>query len=156
APERWRILGGKALGCFLTILMLASVVLLVGRLGFGVRPASFPLLVASLLSISFAFVGVMMAISTLGKTQAAVSGLGWAILMMMNMTGGGMVPLAFMPAWMQSAGSVSPVKWAILSLEGSMWRGFSAEQMLLPCGILLAVGAVGLTIGVRAFRWNEA
>ncbi|NOT32612.1 MAG: ABC transporter permease, partial [Candidatus Eisenbacteria bacterium] len=42
--ERWRILGGKALGCFLTILMLASVVLLVGRLGFGVRPASFPLL----------------------------------------------------------------------------------------------------------------
>jgi ABC-2 type transport system permease protein len=55
----------------------------------------------------------------------------------------------FMPDWMQTASNLSPIKWGILALEGAIWRGFSWTEMLLPCGILLAVGAVCFALGVR-------
>jgi ABC-2 type transport system permease protein len=70
----------------------------------------------------------------------------------MSMLGGGMVPLFAMPGWMQSVSNYSPIKWGILALEGAIWRGFTPSDMLLPCGILLAVGVVGFTVGARVFR----
>jgi ABC-2 type transport system permease protein len=150
------ILLGKALGCLLTILTVTSVLMLIGAVIFHVRPTSLALLAAALVSAATCFVGIMMIIASISTSQRGVSGLGWAIMMLMSMTGGGMVPLAFMPAWIQSAGSVSPVHWAILALEGSIWRDFTAAQMMLPCGILLAIGLVGFTVGTRVFRWTEA
>jgi len=57
-----------------------------------------------------------------------------------------------MPRWMATTGNFSPVKWAILAMEGALWRGFSLREMLLPCAILVAVGIVTFAIGVRTFR----
>lgn len=153
---RAQILAGKALACFLTILAVTVVLLLVAALVFRVRPDSLPHLILAVLSTSIGFVGVMMVISVLGKTESAVSGLGWALMMLMAMTGGGMIPLFVLPPWVQLAGNFSPVKWGILALEGAIWRGFSTAEMLLPCGILLAVGVGGFVLGARAFRWTEA
>jgi ABC-2 type transport system permease protein len=78
-----------------------------------------------------------------------VSGSAWAALLLMSMIGGGMVPLFAMPGWMSAAGSISPVKWAILAMEGAVWRGFSPAEMMLPCGILLTVGLVCFAIGAK-------
>jgi ABC-2 type transport system permease protein len=74
------------------------------------------------------------------------------MLMPMAMLGGAMIPQFAMPGWMLAAGSVSPVKWAILAIEGAVWRGFGAAEMLLPCAILLTFGLICFTIGVRALR----
>ena len=157
APIRRRtILLGKAGGCFLTILMVSSVLLAIGALVFRVRPSSWPLLAAAVLSSAIAFVGIMMVISVMGRSQRGVSGLGWAAMMAMSMTGGGMIPLFAMPPWMQSASQVSPVRWAIIAIEGAIWRDFTAQQMLLPCAVLVAIGLVGFAVGVRVFRWTEA
>lgn len=153
--RRESILAGKALACFLTILTVTTILLLVARLVFNVRPDSIPLLLLAVLSTAIGFVGVMMLISILGKTESAVSGLGWSAMMIMAMTGGGMVPLFVMPPWVQMVGNVSPVKWGILALEGAIWRSFSLTEMMLPCGILMAVGIIGFTLGARAFRWTE-
>ena len=90
--------------------------------------------------------------STLGKTEQAAAGAGWAVMMPLTMLGGGMVPLFFMPGWMVTVSSLSPVKWAILAMEGAIWRGFSLREMLLPCGILVVVGVVCFAIGTRTFR----
>jgi linearmycin/streptolysin S transport system permease protein len=154
--ERREILLGKALGCLLTILIVTSVLMVIGALVFHVRPTSLALLAAALVSAAVCFVGIMMIIASISPSQRGVSGLGWAIMMLMSMTGGGMVPLFAMPAWMQSVGSVSPVRWAILALEGSIWRDFTVAQMALPCGILMAIGLVGFVVGTRVFRWTEA
>ncbi len=153
--RRESILAGKALACFLTILTVTTILLLVARFVFNVRPDSIPLLILAVLSTAIGFVGVMMVISILGKTESAVSGLGWSAMMIMAMTGGGMVPLFVMPPWVQMVGNVSPVKWGILALEGAIWRSFSLTEMMLPCGILMAVGIIGFTLGARAFRWTE-
>ena len=94
----------------------------------------------------------MMMIASLGRTEQAVAGAGWAMLMPMAMLGGAMIPQFVMPPWMLVAGNISPIKWAILGIEGALWRNFSVAEMLLPCGILVAFGAVCFAIGTRGLR----
>jgi len=67
--------------------------------------------------------------------------------MLMAMFGGGMVPLVFMPSFMKTLSDFSPAKWSVLALEGSIWRGLTFGELLLPLAVLIAVGSVCLTIG---------
>lgn len=150
--ERWHVLAGKALGCFTAILLVEGALLAVGALFFGVRPTSWGLLAVAGLSIAGCFVGLMMVVAVIGRTEQSASGLGWAIMMPLALFGGGMLPLFVMPQWMQGIGMLSPVRWSILALEGALWRGLGPAEMVLPCGVLLAVGVVGFTAGARLFR----
>jgi len=142
----WTILAGKAIACFVTCMASTTLLLLFGMI-FGVRVGSWPLLVAALVSLAFGFTGFMMLISTLGRTEQAVSGAGWAAMMPLAMIGGSMVPQMVMPAWMLGLSNYSPIKWMILAVEGALWRGFSAAEMLAPCVVLVSVGLVCFTAG---------
>ena len=87
-----------------------------------------------------------------GRTEEAVSGAAWAVGMVFSMIGGATVPLAFLPKFMGVISHISPFKWAILSLEGAIWREFSLSEMLFPCGVLLAIGAVTFALGQAILR----
>ncbi|HJQ80084.1 MAG TPA: ABC transporter permease [Lacipirellulaceae bacterium] len=145
---RAQIVAGKALACFLTVIGVITVMVVLG-MWLGMRPRSPSLLVIAAVSIAFCFVGIMILMSTIGKTEEAVSGGAWAANMFMAMFGGGMMPLLFLPGFMKTLSNFSPVKWSILALEGSIWRGFTLADMLLPCGILLGTGAICLAVGAR-------
>ena len=149
--SRAHVLAGKALACLAAIAAVLALLVGMGWAFFGVRPASPALLALAAASLAVCFVGIMMVVAVLGKTEQSAGGLGWAIMMPLTLFGGGMVPLFAMPRWMQAAGSVSPVKWGILALEGAIWRGFGLAELLLPCAVLLAVGAVGFVLGARLF-----
>jgi ABC-2 type transport system permease protein len=149
---RAQILAGKALACLIAITLLQALLVAIGAVAFGVRPSSYALLALVCLCAALGFIGFMMMVAGLGRTEQAAGGAGWAMLMPMTLFGGGMMPQFIMPPWMQSVGNLSPVKWAILGLEGAVWRGFSFTEMLLPCGILLAFGAVCFAIGVKGLR----
>ncbi len=158
APANWgQILSGKGLACFLSCVGVMVILLLVGRLFFGVRldPFRLPLLLLAVVCTACCFTGIMMFISTLGKTPAGVAGAGWGLLMPLAMVGGGMIPLIAMPNWLFQLSSISPVKWGILALEGAIWRGFSFAEMLLPCGILTAVGVAGFLAGAQVLSLRE-
>lgn len=156
APLGWsQLLAGKALACLITTLGAMAAVLAIGIIVFGIRPNSPGLLALAMLCAAICFVGIMMLLSVLGRTEASAAGIGWAVCLVMAMLGGGMVPLFIMPRWMQSMASVSPVKWAVLGFEGAIWRGFTLAEMLLPCAILLGVGALGFALGSRVFRRLE-
>jgi ABC-2 type transport system permease protein len=146
---RAQILAGKALACLVAISSVELVLLIIGIAGFGLRPSSYPLLAVACVSASVGFVGFMMMIAGLGRTEHAAAGAGWATLMPMALFGGGMMPEIIMPSWMKAVGSLSPVKWTILGLEGAVWRDFSPGEMLLPTGLLLGFGAVCFVVGVR-------
>jgi ABC-2 type transport system permease protein len=154
--SRAHVLAGKALACFTTILLVEGMLVGLGALFFGVRPGSWAMLAVACLAVAVCFVGIMMLVAVAGRTEQSAGGLGWAVMMPLTMFGGGMVPLFAMPAWMQSIGSVSPVKWGILSLEGAIWRGFGWAEMLPSLAVLVAVGVVGFTIGARLFGRQEA
>ena len=59
-----------------------------------------------------------------------------------------MIPAMFMPSFMRTLSNLSPVKWAILSLEGAIWRGFTFGEFLLPYSILLGFGIVCMMTGI--------
>jgi ABC-2 type transport system permease protein len=153
--SRAQILSGKALVCFFTTLTVSIVLLAIGVLGFRIRIGSPWLLALALPCVSVCFVGIMMLLSVLGKTEQSAGGIGWAILTIMAMIGGGMIPLFVMPAFMQKVSHISPIKWSIVVLDGAVWRGYTPAQMLTPCAILLAIGVGCFLIGVRAFRWTD-
>ena len=148
------VLGGKALASFIVSFSMALALVLIGFLIFGVQVHSWFMLIFALFMVSISFVGVMILFSVLGKTERTVSGLGWALVLPMAMLGGGMIPLAFMPHWLQTLSVISPVKWAILSIEGSLWRSFTWGQLLEPVSILLLIGLVSFGIGLNRFKWE--
>jgi linearmycin/streptolysin S transport system permease protein len=149
---RGQLLAGKALGCLLAMLAMQAFVLAVGVALFGVRPASWVLLAAACLSSAVAFVGIMMVLAVLGRTEQSANGSAWAALLVMALLGGGMVPLFVMPGFMLTASHLSPAKWAILAFEGALWRGFSPAEMAVPCAILVGVGVIGFLLGTRLLR----
>lgn len=153
APHtRGHILAGKGLACFLACAAVIALMLLFGNLIFGVRVLDPVHLLMAVVSVGLCFVGMMLFVSTLGSTEEGVAGAGWAIFLVSAMLGGGMVPLIAMPQWMLTASSASPVKWAILALEGAIWRDYTTGEMLLPCAILVGVGAVSFTLGLVLLR----
>jgi ABC-2 type transport system permease protein len=145
---RAEILGGKGMACFLSCCIVSIFLLALGRLAFGIRVLDPLKLAVAIVASSACFVGLMMFTSVLGRTERAVAGSVWAVLMPLAMLGGSMVPQIAMPQWMQTAGSISPVKWTILSLEGAIWRDLPWSEMLNASGILLAMGAVFYAIGL--------
>ncbi|MCU0915358.1 MAG: ABC transporter permease [Planctomycetes bacterium] len=146
------ILAGKGLACLATCVVVIALLILLGRLIFRVPIESPLLFAAGALCTCLCFVGLMMLVSTLGKTEQSVGGAAWASLMVMAMLGGAMVPLAFMPGSMRSISHISPVKWGILAMEGGIWRHFSPAEMLLPCGLLLVLAVAFFALGVLMLR----
>ena len=146
--SKMQILAGKGLACFMACAIVMVALITFGAGVFGIRISSPLLLASAIFASAFCFVGIMMTISVLGKTEQAVGGGGMAILLIMAMTGGGMIPLMVMPSWMQTVSSFSPAKWSVVAAEGAIWRGYAFSDMLLPLGVLMAVGVLGFTIGV--------
>lgn len=146
--DRAYIVAGKALACFIT-LTIVSLFMIAVALAVGVRPDSLPLLVLAAVATAIAFTGIMMLLAVLATTEQTAGGLGWAVFTVMAMIGGALVPVFFMPEWLQPLSLISPVKWAMHAYEGAIWRHFSLWEMLLPVAILCAIGFGSFVIGAR-------
>ena len=114
---RVHILGGKAGACFLANVVVIALLLTLGRFVFGVRLESPLLLSTALVCTSLSFVGIMMLLSTLGRTEEAVAGSSWGTLLILGMIGGAMVPRFVMPQVLQTVGLVTPHAWALDALS---------------------------------------
>ena len=147
-----QILAGKGLACFMACCGVMVFLLLVGKVIFNVHLGSPALLALAIGSGAFCLVGIMMLLSVLGKTEQAVSGSSWGVMITMAMFGGGMIPTFVMPPWMQAASNLSPLKWTTQVIEGAIWRGYDVTEMLKPCGILIAIGLVAFAFGVRTLK----
>ncbi len=148
------LLAAKGLACLGATLFTSTALITLGITVFDVRPTSYPLLALALLCGSICFCGIMMALSVIGGTEQAAAGIGWGLSLPLSMLGGGMVPLFLMPEWMQTLGNISPMKWTLMAYEGAIWRGFTLNEMLLPCAVLVAIGVLAFTLGARNLRWD--
>lgn len=148
-----QVLAGKALACALAGLLTLVLLNAAGVAVFRIRVACPGLLALALACSACCFAGLMALLGTLGRTEQSTAGAGWALLMTLAMFGGAMMPLYFMPAWMQDVSNISPVKWAILVIEGALWRGFTWKESAAPLVGLLVLGAVGFAAG--AWRLNR-
>ncbi len=145
---RMQILAGKGLACFTASFFIGVMLLALGTIVFGVRIVNPGVLAVSLVAACLCFVGLTMMVSAIGKSEEAVAGAGWGILLVMAMIGGGMLPLMFMPGWLKTLSHFSPVKWGILAIEGGIWRDFTYAEIWLPVVILLGIGTLCFSAGV--------
>lgn len=152
---RAHILGGKGLACFATCSLVMCIQWVGARTIFRMPIDNPLLLVLAAACTILCFAGFMMFVSTLGRTEQSVAGAGWAMLMIMAMIGGGMIPLFVMPPWLRSLSHISPVKWGIYAIEGAIWRHFTLAEIAGPCLILLAIGTVFFSLGVFMLRRTE-
>jgi ABC-2 type transport system permease protein len=146
--SKTQILLGKALACFLACLLVMLMMTTLGVV-LGMQPLSYLKLAVAGLVTSFCFVGIMMTMSVLGKTEESVAGTGWAANIVMAMFGGGMVPVMFMPAFVQSLSRFSPIYWALRVVEGAIWRDFTWAEMLPAILVLIAIGLIGTIVGAN-------
>lgn len=156
SPLGWpRVLAGKALSCFMTTMSVGVLMIAVAVVVFAVRPVSWAWLTVALICVSVCFVGIMMLLAVIARRTGSGQ-IGWSILLVLTMAGGGSIPLFVMPGWLQQASGISPVKWGILAIEGGLWRGSGFADMVLPCGILVGVGVLSFVVGSRGFSRDEA
>ena len=153
--SRAQVLAGKALACFIGSLISTGILLLVGRFLLHIRITNPLELAAAVAAAAFCFTGLMMLIAAIGRSPQSVSGAGWAVMLIFSMTGGGMIPLFAMPPWMQQVSNFSLVKWAILGVEGAIWRGFGWAEMLMPLAILVGAGLFTFLIGAIILSRSE-
>jgi ABC-2 type transport system permease protein len=154
--SRASILAGKSLACLLACLLDVLILSLMARLVLSVRIDDVPKYVAALLACSVCFTGLTMVLCTMGRTEQAVAGAGWATLLVFAMVGGAMVPLSVMPKWLVAFSDVSPVKWGIWALEGATWRDLSWCELFRPLGLLVAFGIGSFALGVSVLvAWRE-
>ncbi len=142
------ILAGKGAACFVTCSFIMCIQYIGAKLCFKMPVGDISFLVLAYFCTILCFVGMMMLISTIGRTEQSAGGAGWAIIMIMAMLGGGMMPLYFMPVWLRPFSNLSPVKWGIYALEGAIWRNFTLIEMAKPCLILIIIGAASFLFGV--------
>lgn len=145
-----QLLAGKAGASAVTTLGVSLALFTIARIVFGVRPTSVLWLAITMVCIAVCFIGLM-TLAGLAKSEQTAGAIGTAAMMIMAMLGGGMIPYMFLPESIRTISHVSPVKWSILAMEGALWRGFSAAEMLKPCLVLLAIGVVSFIIGARGF-----
>ncbi len=152
---RAHILAGKGFACFITCIFIMCIQYVAAKLIFRMPIGNVHLLLLAALCTVLCFVGLMMFVCTIGRTEQSVGGAGWAMLMIMAMLGGGMVPLIFMPSWLRPFSHISPVKWSIFALEGAVWRNLNLAQIITPCLVLLSIGTAFFLLGVVMLRRQD-
>jgi len=150
------VLAGKGLACFVAGIAISLLLLTVGVVALGVTVSAVLPLLLALPAAALCFTGIMMVLSVIGKTETAVAGGGWVLILPLAMAGGGMIPLIAMPSWMLTISHVSPFRWAILAIEGGIWRDFSVAEVATPVAILLGLTAVLLAIGTTIYQRRGA
>jgi ABC-2 type transport system permease protein len=152
----FELLLGKALACFAACLTTALVLLGLAVLVFDVRLAHPLGLLSTVAALAACFTGIMALLSTLGSTEQAVAGTGWATLLVLGMLGGVMAPRMIMPEWLEHAGAFSPVRWGLVALEHALWRDGSMRAFLEPSGLLFVTGVLGIVLGSWVSRRSAA
>lgn len=146
------ILGGKALACFITCVLVQTILLGFGVLVMDVRVLHPLMMVFAVLAASFGFTGLMMVIAGMARTTSAAQGYARAIVLVLAMIGGGTIPVMFMPSLLKTVSAVSPFKWVVDAVEAAMWRATDVSDMLLPIAVLLGIGIAGYIVGTTAVR----
>lgn len=147
-----QILGGKALACFVTCVLVQTILLGFGVLVMGVRVMNPLMMVLAVLAASVGFTGIMMVIAGLARSVSAAQGYARAIVLVLAMIGGGTIPVFFMPPLLKTVSGISPFKWVVEAVESAMWRGTGITDMVVPIAVLLGVGLVGYIVGTVAVQ----
>jgi ABC-2 type transport system permease protein len=147
------ILGGIALGRLAIALFQALVILVAGRVVFGVDLGD-PLGVGALvLAVALAATGAAMLLGTLFRTADQASSIAPPVGIALGMLGGTMWPLEIVPSAMRTVGHLTPHAWAMDAFLELMTTDAGLADIAPQLLVLLATSALLLgfaTVRLRA------
>jgi ABC-2 type transport system permease protein len=101
--------------------------------------------------------GFGLVLATACRTRAQLSSIATIIILCSSAVGGSMFPRFLMSESMQRIGLVTFNAWALDGFIKVFWRSAPLVQLLPQVGVLLAFGAVFLTVArLLARRWEAA
>jgi ABC-type multidrug transport system permease subunit len=150
---RWQILGGKMLARFSMGMIQYAVVFAVGAL-IGLRYNNLPALLLIMIGFAALMTALTFLLATVVQTENQAGSLSLFLALTLAPLGGAWWPLEIVPSWMQTAGMISPMGWAMRGFTDLLIyeRGFDA--VVLPIGVLFAATAVVFVGAVARFRYD--
>jgi ABC-type multidrug transport system permease subunit len=152
--SRATLLAGKILARFCLGFLQFLVVFIVGAvlgLNFGKDPFALVLLVIvytlSVTALSFA-IGAGL------KNPAQASGLGLLLTLTMAPLGGAWWPMDISPKFMQIAGHISPIAWAMDGFTALTYNGAHLADILIPLAVLAGMTVLLFLIAIPRFRYQ--
>jgi hypothetical protein len=150
---RAALFAGKLAGRLLLAGVQAVLLLLAGRLLFGLSLGSSPTGLALLLG---AYLLAVAAMSTfLGAVLSSpeqASAIGWVSSMVLAALGGCWWPSEVMPRWLWSAAHVLPTAWAMDGFHALISFGHGVDAVVVPAAVLLGFAALFAALGSGFLR----
>jgi ABC-2 type transport system permease protein len=155
----WVLIGGRTLTAMGVSLVAMGVLLVLGRLAYGVTvPGSTVpavLLAAVVGSATFCVVGYALsaAIATADAAQPVVQ----AIMLPLYFISGVFIPNPNLPGWLQHVARIFPVEHLADALHHAYDPAVRGSGIVWSdLGVLAAWAAVGLLVALRRFAWTPA
>lgn len=152
--SRPALITGKVLARFTLGLLQFLVVFAVGAafgMNFGKDP--FALVVVSI-GFSLAATALSFAIGTRLKNPSQAASLTLLLTLVLAPLGGAWWPIEISPRFMQVAGQVSPIYWAMDAFTQLTYEGAVLQDIMIPVAVLLGMTVVAFLIAIPRFRYD--
>jgi ABC-2 type transport system permease protein len=155
----WVIIGGRALTAIAVSVATSTVLLVVGRVAYGVQlpTSTIPAVAATIVLGSATFCVLGYAVSTAIGSEDSAQPVTQAIMLPLYFISGVFIPNPSLPQWLQDVARVFPV----YHLAGALHHAYDpavqgAGFMWSDLAVLGAWAAVGLAVALRRFAWAPA
>ena len=138
---------------FVSSTIHVAIVFLVGGIFLGVdySNANWPaaLLAMVLAMASFTALGILSATAILILKKG--DPVEWIVGSFSSLVGGALFPVSVLPDWMQFAGQLLPITYALEAMRMSIFQGQSISDLQVPIAVLAAMGLLLLPLSLFAF-----
>jgi ABC-type multidrug transport system permease subunit len=148
------LIAGKLLSGWITTLLIASVLLVVGAASGYLRPEGTIYWISTLvivLLIALASAGLGVAIGAASRRFQRVTAIGIPLSIDLFFLSGGITVAAFLPAWLQTIAHFVPTFYGTHALQMAIFYG-STEGLALDLSVLGATALVAGVLGVLSLR----
>ena len=150
--EVGHVVSGKILSAFAITAISCMMLLIIGRVGFGIdlgRP--FPLIV-HLMATIFMCTGIITLFYGFIRSERAADAILPVVIIVMALLGGSMIPYEQMNEAMQQVGRFSPVFWAVDGFKKIFIEGAGFREVSLHSVILYSLGILTVVPGAAMLR----
>jgi ABC-2 type transport system permease protein len=146
------VIAGKMLSSFAITLIACVLLIVAGRLGFGIVWGSPLKLAVHVVGSILMCVGIMAFVYGIVRSERAADAMLPVVIIVICVFGGAMFPYEIMSASMQKAAKLSPAFWAIdglkrISIANSGWSGIAPHL-----AVVYGIGAVATVAGAWRLR----
>jgi ABC-2 type transport system permease protein len=152
--SRSSLIAGKLIGGWLTTLLVAAVVLVLGALTGYLRPEGlfyWLTTIAIIMLIALTSVGIGVAIGSAARRFQRVTAVGIPLSIDLFFLSGGITVAAFLPAWLQTVAHFIPTFYGTHALQSSIFYS-STEGMAQDILVLVGTAFATIALGVFSLR----